>query len=129
MCTRGQAAYRSSAHRRSKIHRHLDVRTLGSPRDHQSVSFPPKAGRPSESNSYSYSNGLLLVTKRRLIGLSMSRDDAKAVYYGLTAIICNSILAPAFSAATCTVALAGGSVAKNSLYTVLNFAKSSKLVM
>jgi hypothetical protein len=47
----------------------------------------------------------------------------------LTAIICNSTRAPAFSAATCTVALAGGFVGKNSLYTALNFTKSSKLVM
>ncbi len=49
--------------------------------------------------------------------------------YGLTAIICNSTRAPAFSAATCTVALAGGFVGNDSLYTALNFAKSSKLVM
>jgi len=40
--------------------------------------------------------------------------SASAAIYGLTAIICNSIRAPTFSAATCTVALAGGSFGKNS---------------
>ena len=49
--------------------------------------------------------------------------------HGLTAIICSSTRAPSFSAATCTVALAGGSVGKNSRYTALNLAKSSKLAM
>jgi len=35
--------------------------------------------------------------------------------YRLTAIICNSIRAPPFNAATCTVARAGGSAGKASL--------------
>ena len=75
--------------------------------------------------------GALLTSARPNIGGSHRRFPVPVTSspYGLTAIICNSIRAPAFNAATCTVALAGGFVGKDSLYTALNFAKSSKLVM
>lgn len=57
----------------------------------------------------------LLPEARPLQGDLSIRWSPAASVHGLTAIICNSTRAPAFSAATCTVALAGGSFGKNSL--------------